>query len=111
MPSPSELLSESLQALHDLQSQGVVAIRSTNLSRTHRQRLVSNGFLKEVMKGWYVATRPDEIPGDSTSWYASFWDFAATYLTERFGEDWSLSPEQSLALHAGNRTVPKQLIV
>jgi hypothetical protein len=27
------------------------------------------------------------------------------------GKDWCLSPEQSLALHAGNRAVPAQLLV
>jgi hypothetical protein len=63
------------------------------------------------MKGWYIPSRPDETPGDSTAWYASFWDFCAAYLKERFDEDWCLSPEQSISLHAGNRTVPTQLLV
>ncbi len=49
--------------------------------------------------------------GESTAWYASFWDFCAAYLQDRFGTDWCLSPEQSLSLHAGNRTVPRQLVV
>ena len=48
--------------------------------------------------------------GDSTAWYASFWPFCAGYLRARFGAAWCLSPEQSLALHAGNRTVPGQLL-
>ena len=63
------------------------------------------------MRGWYISSRPDETPGDSTAWYASFWDFCASYLRERFDSDWCLSPEQSLFLHTGNRTVPKQLLV
>jgi fido (protein-threonine AMPylation protein) len=63
------------------------------------------------MKGWYIATRPDEPAGESTAWFASFWSFCATYLRERFGTDWCLSPEQSLSLHAGNHTVPRQLFV
>jgi len=29
----------------------------------------------------------------------------------RFGRNWSLSPEQSLCLHGGNWTVPRQLVV
>lgn len=37
--------------------------------------------------------------------------FFAQYLSERFGEDRSLSPEQSLKLHAGDTTVPVQLLV
>jgi len=110
-PSPQEKLAEALDALHQLQKRGVVAIKSGDLSRAHRERLLESGFLKEVLKGWYVASRPDEAAGDSTAWYASFWDFCAAYLTERFGTEWCLSPEQSIALHAGNRTVPPQLLV
>ena len=63
------------------------------------------------MKGWYVPSDPEEKRGESTGWYASFWDFCAAYLEERFGKEWCLSPEQSLFLHAGNRTVPQQLLV
>lgn len=111
MATPSEKLAESLQVLHDLQERGVVAIRSTDLTRTDRERLVNSGFLQEVMKGWYIPSRPDDPPGESTAWYTSFWHFCAAYLQERFGRDWSLSPEQSLILHAGNRTVPRQLLV
>jgi hypothetical protein len=111
MPSPQEKLAESLEALHELQGRGIVAIRSGDLSRTHRERLLDCGFLKDVIKGWYIPSRPDEAPGDSTAWYASFWDFCAAYLSERFDKEWCLSPEQSLSLHAGNRSVPAQLLV
>lgn len=111
MPSPPEKLAESLEALKELQDRGIVAIRSSSLSRTHRERLIRNGYLQEVMKGWYIPSRPDEQAGDSTAWYASFWTFCAAYLNERFGKDWCLSPEQSLFLHAGNFTVPRQLFV
>jgi fido (protein-threonine AMPylation protein) len=111
MASPSEKLAESLKVLRKLQQANIVAIRSTDLSRTHRQRLQKNGFLHEVMKGWYVSARPDENRGESTSWYTSFWGFCAAYLNGRFGSNWSLSPGQSLFLHAGNWTVPRQLLV
>lgn len=110
MASPSEKLAASLQTLKTLQDRGTAAIRSASLSRTHRERLLKNGFLREVMKGWYVPASPDD-PGDSTAWYASFWEFCAGYLNERFGDRWCLSPEQSLFLHAGNWTVPVQLLV
>src|ERR1700691_3932066 len=112
MPAPSEKLAESLEILHALQNpKGAGAIRARDLSRTHRERLVANGFLQEVIKGWYIPSRPDEAKGESTAWYASFWRFCAVYLGERFGTDWCLSPEQSLSLHAGNWTVPRQLMV
>jgi len=107
----SEKLAQSLEHLRDLQKKGVMAIRSRDLTRTHLNRLKKNGFLKEVIKGWYIPSRPDEVQGDSTSWYISFWHFCASYLNKRFGNAWCLSPEQSLLLHAENWTVPKQLLV
>jgi fido (protein-threonine AMPylation protein) len=112
MATPPEKLAESLELLHKLQTaDGAFAIRARDLPRTHRERLLSSGFLQEVIKGWYIPSRPNEVKGESTAWYASFWRFCAAYLEERFGAEWCLSPEQSLSLHAGNWTVPRQLMV
>ena len=111
MATPAEKLAQSLEALEALQKRELVAIRSTDLSRTHRERLLKGGFLQHVMKGWYIPSGPDEATGESTAWYASYWQFCAAYLNARFGTDWTLSSEQSLLLHAGNRTVPRQLLV
>ena len=111
MASPHEKLADSLETLKTLQERGVVAVHSNDLTRTHRERLVRNGFLQEVMKGWYIPVRPDETRGASTAWYSAYWDFCAGYLNARFGTNWSLSPEQSLLLHTGNMTVPRQLLV
>jgi len=111
MSSAAEKLAESLESLHRLQEQGRVAIQSTDLSRVHRERLVKNGFLQGVMKGWYIPSRPDQQPGESTAWFTSYWRFCCDYLTERFGDDWCLSAEQSLNLHVGDETIPRQLIV
>jgi hypothetical protein len=111
MATPSEKLADSLAALKNLQDQHVIAIRSQLLSRTHRERLLKNGFIREVIKGWYIPSPPEEPAGESTTWFASFWAFAAGYLTERFGTEWCLSAEQSICLHTGDWTVPKQLLV
>jgi hypothetical protein len=111
MATPHAKLAESLKALKTLQDNDVVAIRSVDLTRANRERLLKNGFLQEVMKGWYIPSTPIDQSGDSTSWYASFWEFSAAYLNERFGKDWCVGPDQSLSLHAGNRTVPAQLLI
>lgn len=111
MAIPSEKLAASLELLEALQKKGAVAIRSADLPRVHRERLLESGFLQEVMKGWYFPSRPEEAAGDSTAWYAFFWDFCAAYLRARFHDDWCLSPEQSLLLNTGDRTVPGQLLV
>jgi hypothetical protein len=111
MATPSEKLAEAFEALHELQEQGLVAIKSTEISRISRELLVNNGYLKEVSKGWYTPGRPDERPGDSTSWYSTYWEFCGRFLQKKYGKDWIVSPEQSLQFHAGNWTVPKQLLI
>lgn len=111
MATPAVNLAASLEILKQLQDRGLVAIRASDMTRIHRERLLKNGFISEVMKGWYIPTRPDELAGESTAWYASFWAFCAGYLTERFGNDWCVSPEHSLALHAGDWTVPRQILI
>lgn len=111
MATPGEKLAESLEALKELQDKGIVAINTNELSRVHRERLMQNGFLREVMKGWYLAVPADEKEGDSTSWYASYWHFCAGYLKSRYDDSYCISAEQSLQIHAGNWTVPQQLII
>lgn len=111
MSTPQEKLAQSLAVLKKLQDKGIVAIQTNNLTRTHRARLVKSGFIKEVMKGWYIPTRPEEPAGESTDWYATFWGFCGDYLKSRFGSQWCLAPEQSLRIHSGNWNIPKQLLV
>lgn len=111
MPSPNEKLAESLDVLETLQQGNRRVFRSDDLSRVHRERLVENGFLQEVMKGWLISSSPDSEAGESTPWHASFWEFCARYCDERFGEQWYLSPEQSLFLHGERTVIPDQLVV
>ena len=111
MVTPNEKLAASLAQLQKLQGRGRRVFRSGGLTRVHRQRLVRNGFLREVMKGWLISCSPDADPGDTTPWLASFWEFCAAYCTARFGPDWHLSPEQSLLLHAENTVIPQQVII
>ena len=111
MATPGEKLAESLEVLKKLQDSGIVAIKSSELSRVHRERLLNNKFLREVMKGWYLSVPSDEQQGDSTSWYASYWSFCSGYLNDRYGDSYCISAEQSLQIHSGNRTVPQQHII
>ena len=111
MSNISEKLAAALEKLKQLQDEGRSAIRARDLTRGQREILQSNNFIQPVIKGWYISSRPDDRAGDTTPWYAAFWDFCADYANERFGQDWCLSPERSLQIHVGNRTVPKQLII
>jgi Fic family protein len=112
MATPAEKLSESLAELEKLQNErGIAIIRADDLSRTHKERLIGKGFIREVIKGWYISCPPDEKQGETTSWYLSFWNFIASYIDSRFARDWCLSPDQSLLLHSGNFAAPIQLLV
>ena len=85
MATPGEKLADVLQELHSLQEKGLVAIKSTEINRVNRELLVKTGYLKEVSKGWYTPSRPDERPGDSSSWYSSYWEFCGRFLEEKYG--------------------------
>ncbi len=109
MAAPHEKLAQSLAELAKLQDQGARVIRSSQLSRTHRERLTKGGFLQEVFKGWYLPGRPGEPLGNTSTWFAGMRNFISGYCDERFGNDWHLSPEQSLQLLSGERALPLQL--
>jgi len=112
MPKPNERLAQALKVLFDLQQQKNAGIYTDDLpNRNTRELLLKHGFIKEVTKGWYIASNPDEMDGATTSWYSSYWDFIVTFLNHKYGQNWYLSAEQSLLHHAGNHAVPQQLIV
>ena len=111
MAIPSTKLAASLAKLRALQADGRRVLESGELPRVHRERLGQQGFLRAVMKGWNIATSPAAEPGDSTPWYAVFWEFCARYCEKRFGKDWYLSPEQYLLLDAENTAIPAQVVV
>jgi hypothetical protein len=58
MAAPNEKLAESLDVLKALQEGGHRVFRSDDFSRVHRERLVENGFLQDVMKGWQISSSP-----------------------------------------------------
>lgn len=109
MAAPHEKLAQSLAELAKLQDQGARVIRSSQLSRTHKERLMKSGFLEEVFKGWYLPSRPGEPLGSTSAWFAGMRNFISGYCDDRFSADWHLSPEQSLLLHSGERALPLQL--
>lgn len=111
MATPNEKLAASLAQLQELQKGGRRVFRSQELGRAHRERLLRQSFVHEVMKGWLISASPGAEPRDSTAWFASFWEFCARYARARFGERWHLSPEQSLLLHAENTVIPRQVVL
>ena len=110
MTTAHEKLAKSLAELHKLQADGRRVFKSGALARTDGDRLIRAGFLRRVMKGWLISSSPGD-DGDTTPWYTSFWEFCARYCTERFDDEWHLSPEQSLLLSAEHTVIPSQVIV
>jgi len=110
MATQQEKLASSLSILKSIQDRGraVQVSKHKELTRVHRERLQKAGFLKPVIPGWYLQSRPDENDGDTTSWYAAMEAFVAAYAESRFGHDWQLNSEQSLLRHAGETSISKQ---
>lgn len=94
-----------------MQADGRRVFQSNALTRVHRERLLRQGYLQNVLKGWLISSSPGAAPGESTPWFASFWEFCARYCETRFGAEWLLSPEQSLLLHAESTVIPPQVII
>ena len=113
MATLQEKLADSLTALKHWQDKHKdnMVIRGANvLGETHTKRLVDNGYLQMVIKGWYIPSSPGS-EGDSTVWYVSYWAFVKAYLDSKFDSQWCLTPELSLYLYSGGSVIPKQLIV
>lgn len=106
---PHQLLAESLKIAKAAATDSI--IKTDQLSRAHRTRLESSGCLTKIISGWYLLTSPNG-GGGSTAWYGGFWGFLKHYLSDRFGEtEYCISAESSLSLHAGDTTIPKQIII
>ena len=103
-------LAAALSFVKDLQDHGRKVFRGSELDK-HRGILLKNGYIKELLKGWYIVSSPIDHAGDTTLWNATWKEFISVYCNHRFGVDWHLSPEQSLFLHSRNTVAPKQMIV
>jgi len=112
MASANERLATSLGVLKEYQEKNNFQVihGQDALGATHTKRLLDNGYLQPIIKGWYMPSRPGN-EGDTTVWYASYWQFLAAYAQYRFGDEWSLTAEQSLAFYSGNYVAPKQVII
>src|SRR5688500_7856110 len=97
---PNPRLASALEELRVLQADGSRVFSSAAFKRTARELLLKHGFIQEVMKGWLISSSSGTRSGDTTPWYASYWEFCRRYCDARFGDAWHVSPEQSLLLHA-----------
>ena len=104
---------EALARIHAIikKRNDIHIIHAEEISRQDRELLLGTNWLQEIIRGWYLLVRPNMHPGDSSGWYANFWDFLYIYLTHCYDDNYCLSAESSLDLHLGVTVVPKQVIV
>lgn len=111
LPPAQRRLAAGLRRLKNYQDRGRVVFRTDDFTRGAREALVGAGFLRMVVKGWYLISRPGDASVDTTPWHAAVRDFVAGYCDARFGEDWHVSPAYSVLVHAGATALPKQVTI
>ena len=104
-------LAKALTELHSVLGSEQGVVRGKQIKNSTRLLLLERGYLREILKGWYFVSDPLAEPGDTTPFYANYWEYLASYLTERFGTDYCLTAEHSLLRHAQHNVVPKQVNV
>jgi len=107
----NQLLAEALKVARDCAIGNIV--HSRNIKPKQQALLVKNGYLKRIIKGWYLldADLSAQHAGESALWYESIWSFIGQYLSHRFKNSYWLSSEASLDIHTGNNSMPSQIIV
>lgn len=104
-------LAKALTELHAVLGSEQGVVRGKQIKNSTRLLLLERSYLREILKGWYFVSDPLAEPGDTTPFYANYWEYLASYLTERFGTDYCLTAEHSLLRHAQHNVVPKQVNV
>jgi fido (protein-threonine AMPylation protein) len=104
-------LTKALTELHEVLGSERGVVRGKQIKNATRLLLLERGYLREILKGWYFVSDPLAEPGDTTPFYANYWEYLGSYLAERFGTDYCLTAEHSLLRHAQHNVVPKQVNV
>lgn len=109
--TPRQKLARALAELHGVLGSEQGVVRGKQLSNANRLLLLESGYLREILKGWYFVSDPTAEPGDTTPFFANFWEYLARYLGERFGAGYCLTAEHSLLRHAQHTVIPKTVNV
>jgi Fic family protein len=107
----NQLLAEALAQVKDSAIGNIV--HSKNIKAKPQALLVKQGYLKRIIKGWYLfdGDLSTQKTGESALWYESIWSFISQYLSERFENNYWLSSEASLDIHTDNNCLPAQIVV
>jgi Fic family protein len=107
----NQLVAEALSEVSKSANGNIV--HSRNIKPKQQALLVKQGYLKSIIKGWYLFDADLAVlqAGESALWYESIWSFIGQYLTSRFRDNYWLSAEASLDIHTHNNSIPAQLVV
>lgn len=88
-------------------------VQSSFLKPMELRVLVKQGFLKPIIRGWYLldADHQAQNTGNSVLWQESYRAFLGQYLSSCFLMNYHLSPEDSLDIHTGVTTQSTGLVV
>ena len=107
----NQLLAEALSQVTGSAVGNIV--HSKNIKPKQQAFLVKQGYLKRIIKGWYLFDADLSVrkAGESALWYESIWSFVGQYLALRFDDNYWLSAEASLDIHTDNNLMPAQIVV
>ncbi len=86
-------------------------VKSREVKRADREALRKDGWLTEILRGWYAFHKPEAFGDGETALYTFFWPFVRAYMQALSPDEWCLSAEVSLARHAGQTAIPRQIVV
>lgn len=109
--SARQKLARALEELHGVLGSERGVVRGPQISNTNRQLLLKAGYLQEILRGWYFVSDPTAEQGDTTPFFANFWEYLTSYLSERFGTGYCLTAEHSLLRLAQHTVIPKTVNV
>lgn len=109
--SEQQKLAKALEELRQIIGSDHGVVRGNQLKNSTRALLLEKRFLREVLKGWYFVSDPSSDQGDTTLFYANFWEYLAHYLKDRFDNKYCLTAEYSLLRHSRYNLVPRQVNV
>jgi hypothetical protein len=109
--TPRQKLASALEELHGVLGSDRGVVRGPQLTNANRVLLLQSGYLREILKGWYFVSDPTAEQGDTTPFFANFWEYLARYLGERFDAGYCLTAEHSLLRHAQHTVIPKTVNV
>ncbi len=109
--SARQKLARALEELHGVLGAERGVVRGPQISNASRQLLLQAGYLREILRGWYFVSDPSAEQGDTTPFFANFWEYLTCYLRERFDTGYCLTAEHSLLRHAQHTVIPKTVNV